>query len=199
MRAGALRAFLQHIEFRQSPCGRHTWLERRHHGAGAAHREVLRGQREIDFHGPRLQGLPPHRKLKTEIIGQHAGNGHGTAIHGNGTPDHTRVGGELVLEQVPGEHHAVLCLRPEQTPERRPCPRQRPEIAGDRYAAHLSGILRNDHRSLLRTICCHACVRLRMFAPIAKGGQLHRVALDVRIVVADPDQALRMRARQRTQ
>jgi hypothetical protein len=38
-----------------------------------------------------------------------------------------------------------------------------------------------------------------MLAPIAKVGQLYRIALDVRIVVADPDQALRMRARQRTQ
>ena len=69
-----------------------------------------------------------------------------------------RVGGEPALEQVPGEHHGVLLLRPEQTAESRPGARQRPEIAGNRYAAHLLRIPRGDHRGLLGTVRSYARV-----------------------------------------
>ncbi len=69
-----------------------------------------------------------------------------------------RVPAELALEQIPGEHHSILLLRAEQTAERRSRARQRPEIAGNRYAAHLLRIPRGDHRGLLGTVRSYARV-----------------------------------------
>jgi hypothetical protein len=154
--AALLRPLLQHIQFGHGPLSPDAWGERCHHIDDAAHRHVLRGQWKVSLHRPRLHRLPPHRKLEAEILRQHAGDGTRTAVHGYGPSDDMRIGGELVFEQIPGEHHGVLLSRSEQAAESRTRASQCPEIACDHDAAHLLCVFGGNHCSLLRTVGGHA-------------------------------------------